>query len=112
MFTGVFKDRTRSHLRSADEALAQLLRAKSLRPHHFARRCEIGPFIVEHVCHARSLIVELRSTSIANESRDRARLALLNEMGYAVVQVSRQLVLMQPDKLIAQVRGALERVIR
>jgi very-short-patch-repair endonuclease len=109
MFTGVFKDRTRTRasLRSADEVLAQLLRAKSLRPHHFVRRCEIGPFIVEHACQARSLIVELRNPSTANESRDRARIALLNEMGYAVVQVSRQLVLAHPDKVIEQVRSAL-----
>lgn len=106
MFTGVFKDRTRSKPRSADEALAQLLRGKSLRPHHFAR-CEIGPFVVEHVCHARSLIVELRSQSAASESRDRARILLLNEMGYVVVQISRQLVLAHPDKVIEELRGAL-----
>lgn len=109
MFTGVFKDRTRSRLRpSADETLAQLLRAKSLRPHNFRRRCAVGPFTVEHVCHERFLIVELQPKAMM-EARDKARIDFLVEHGYTVMLVSRQRVLEQPEKIIAQVRDALKR---
>ena len=109
MFTGVFKDRTRStpH-RSAAETLAHLLRAKSLRPHRFLRGCEVGAFIVEHACPERMLIVELRKTAL-DDTRQQARIAYLRELGYRVLQVSRQSVHAHPDKVIAQVREALER---
>ena len=110
MFTGVFKDRTRSRPRqSADETLAHLLRAKSLRPHNFRRRCAVGPFTVEHVCHERFLIVELQPKAAVMEARDKARIDFLIEHGYTVMLVSRQRVLEQPDKIIAQVRDALKR---
>jgi very-short-patch-repair endonuclease len=107
MFTGVFKDRTRStSQRSAAETLAHVLRAKSLRPHRFLRGSEVGPFTVEHVCHDRKLIVELRKIAL-DESRQQARIAFLKEMGYRVLQISRQAVLAHPDKVIALVRDAL-----
>ena len=110
MFTGVFKDRTRStpH-RSAAETLAHLLRAKSLRPHRFLRCCEVGPFIVEHACHERMLIIELRNRTTLDESRQQARIAFLKELGYRVLQVSRQSVVAHPDKVLAQIREALEK---
>lgn len=108
MFTGVFKDRTRTRLRpSAEEALANLLRTKSLRPHKFARRCEVGPFIVEQVCRERWLIVELRPKAVVEDARDTSRIQFLNEMGYTVLRVSRQRVLEHPEKVIAEVRNAL-----
>lgn len=110
MFTGVFKDRTRNRLRhSADETLAHLLRAPSLRPHVFRRRCAVGPFTVEHVCHERFLIVELRPKAVVTEERGKSRIEFLNEMGYTVMFVSRQRVLAQPDKIIAEVREALKK---
>lgn len=108
MFTGVFKDRTRSTSRSAAEALAHLLRAKSLRPHRFLRGSEVGPFVVEHVCPERKLIVELRKLAL-DDARQQSRVAFLKELGYEVLQVSRQRVLAHPEKVIAQVRQALER---
>lgn len=108
MFTGVFKDRNRAKPRvSAHETLAQLLRARSLHPHRFLRSCEVGPFIVEHVCQERLLIVELRPIAALPGPREKSRIEFLNEMGYAVLLVSRQRVLEQPEKVVAQVREAL-----
>jgi very-short-patch-repair endonuclease len=110
MFTGVFKDRTRaraSATQSPNEALARLLSAKSLRPHTFARGGEVGPFIVDHVCHARALVVELNRGREDYEPRRRARVAFLNELGYSVLQVSRHELLAHPDRVLAQVRAAL-----
>ena len=44
---------------STDDRLRRLLRSRSLHPHHFTARCEIGPFVVANVCAERSLVVEL-----------------------------------------------------
>lgn len=107
MFTGVFRDRTRTRQsrRSPQNVLAQLLRAKSLRPHVF-RRSEVGPYMIEYVCLERWLIVELRNPT-ANESTARARIALLNELGYSVIQVTKQTLFEHPDKVLARVRQRL-----
>lgn len=111
MFTGVFKDRTRvrsSATQAPNEILARLLLAKSLRPHRFVRNSEVGPFLVDHVCHEQALVVELsRGLREESELRRRARVAFLNELGYSVLQVSRQEVLAHPDRVLAQVRAAL-----
>lgn len=111
MFTGVFKDRTRARAcatQAPNEILARLLHAKSLRPHTFVRGGEVGPFAVDHVCHAQALVVELsRGQREESEPRRLARVAFLNELGYSVLQISRQDVLAHPDRVLAQVRAAL-----
>lgn len=111
MFTGVFKDRARARTcltQAPNEVLARLLLAKSLRPHRFDRNGEVGPFVVDHVCHVQALIVELsRGSREESEPRRRARVAFLNELGYSLLQVSRQDVLTHPDRVLAQVRAAL-----
>jgi very-short-patch-repair endonuclease len=55
------------------------------------------------------LIVELQPKAAVMEARDKARIDFLIEHGYTVMLVSRQRVLEQPDKIIAQVRDALKR---
>lgn len=111
MFTGIFKDRSRARAyatQAPNDILARLLQAKSLRPHVFVRNSEVGPFQVDHVCHAQALVVELsRGRLEESEPRRRARVAFINEMGYRVLQVSRQDVLSHPDRVLAQVRSAL-----
>jgi very-short-patch-repair endonuclease len=111
MFTGVFKDRTRARAyttQAPNDVLARLLQSKSLRPHVFVRSSEVGPFIVDHVCHAQALVVELsRGRLEESEPRRRARIDFINELGYRVLQVTRQDVLNHPDRVLAQVRAAL-----
>lgn len=111
MFTGVFKDRTRARATStqaANEVLARLLLSKTLRPHIFVRNGEVGPFAVDHVCHAQALVVELsRGQREESEPRRRARVEFINGLGYAVLQLSRQEVLAHPDRVLAQIRVAL-----
>lgn len=105
MFTGVFRERTRSRPGAAQDALASVLQSRSLRPHRFVRHCEIGPFLVEYVCRERSLVVELQPR-LSNEPRQ-ARTAFLNEMGYSVLCLSRAELLTRPDKVLSQIRAAL-----
>lgn len=111
MFTGVFKDRSRSFASAAlspNDALARLLQARSLRPHRFLRNAEVGPFVVDHVCRAQGVIVELhRGLRAESEPRRQARIALLQQLGFQVLLVTRQEVATAPERVLAQVRAAL-----
>ena len=87
--------------------LAQLLRSNSLKPHRFQRNSAIGPFVVEHVCRERALVVELRDAPRAEGSREANRRALLRELGFRLLRVSRSELLGRPEQVLAQVRAAL-----
>ena len=107
MLTGLFKDRTRSRssvIQTPDDVLAILLRSKSLRPHRFIRRREIGPFVVAHVCAERALIIDLSRSRPTCESRH----VFLQSLGYRILRISPRDVLTRPDSVIAQVREALK----
>jgi very-short-patch-repair endonuclease len=109
MFTGVFRDRSRSVAfkgGSAQETLARLLTTKSLKQYRFIRHCAIGPFVVDHFCREHALVVELQRSQ-ETEARHQARAMLLNEMGYSVLQVAGRDVLCRPDQVLAQLRAAL-----
>lgn len=109
MLSGVFKDRKPSPpgTASAREALARLLQSQSLHPWEFVRHASIGPFVVEHVCRQRSVIVEVhRGDTVAGE-RMRARLAFFQTLGFKVVLVKRGDILRRPEAVLAQVTHAL-----
>src|SRR5690349_3956020 len=112
MFTGVFKDRTRSRLgppRTPDLILGKLLQARSLAPAVFQRRASLGPFVVDYVCFDRSLVIELddASRSTPGGSRADARVRFLTQLGYRVLRFRRTEVLEEPAQVIARVRAAL-----
>ena len=110
----IFRDRTRQRaVHSAADVLAQLLRSNSLKPHRFHRNSAIGPFVVAHVCRERALVIELRDapraprTPRTEESREANRRALLRELGFRLLRVSRSELLGRPEQVLAQVRAAL-----
>lgn len=76
---------------------------RRLRP---ARQREIGPFVVEYVFSAQSLVVEL-APDPAVAAGSRARVAFLNELGYSVLLVSREEVRRRPRRVVAQIEAAL-----
>jgi very-short-patch-repair endonuclease len=110
MFTGILKYRSRGHRgylpagHSADEVLTQLLRARSLREYRFVRECEIGPFIVDHVCREQALVIDLSRSKIESESRAR----FLGSLGYRVLSVSRRDLFHRPDRVLTKIRRLLQ----
>lgn len=109
MFTGVLRYRSREGRgyvpgQSADEALANLLRARSLRGHRFVRECEIGPFIVDHVCPERALVIDLSRSRTESEARAR----FLEALGYRVLTVTRHDLFHRPDRVLARIRRLLQ----
>ena len=111
MFSGVFKAKTLVHsglAQSPRDALARLLQSRSLKPHRFIRGAEVGAFIVDHVCHEQTLIIELlRHYRDEDLERRQARCVYLKEMGYRVLSVTRKDLLSHPDRVLAQIRAAL-----
>jgi very-short-patch-repair endonuclease len=111
MLTGVLRHRPRTELlvreraaHSSEEALTQLLRARSLRSYHFANQCEIGPFVVDHVCAEHALIVDL--TRPATQAQARAK--FLESLGYRIVTVSRRELYHRPDAILLKLRRLLQ----
>ncbi|HEY5806604.1 MAG TPA: DUF559 domain-containing protein [Povalibacter sp.] len=110
MFTGVLRYRTRDHRgiggnpQNPDEVLGRLLCAKSLQPHRFVRDCEIGPFIVDHVCPEQALVIDLSRTRTEADARRR----FLESLGYRVLNVSRRDLFHCPEDVLARVRRLLQ----
>jgi len=110
MFTGVLKYRTRNERgyapagQSADDVLTQLLRARSLRGYRFVRECEIGPFIVDHVCPEHALVIDLSRSRAEVEARSK----FLGSLGYRVLNVSRHDLLQRPDRVLVRIRRLLQ----
>ena len=90
---------------STDDRLRRLLRSRSLHPHQFTARCEIGPFVVANVCAERSLVVELQVQ--AEEQRQQERAAFLAGLGYTVLRICPRELQRQPGKALRRVRAAL-----
>lgn len=87
MLTGVFKTSSNRVASLRADPLSRILNSKVLREHHFVRHAEVGPFVVEHLCRERGVIIELLRPD-CDLSRRRARVQFLTEMGYRVLQLS------------------------
>jgi very-short-patch-repair endonuclease len=104
-FSGPRQPRPEPHC-ALEERLRQLLQSRSLHPHCFSARCEIGPFVVAHVCRERSLVVELLAQAEQRE-RQQQRAAFLAELGYTVLRVCPRELGRHPRRVLRRVRAAL-----
>lgn len=92
--------------RIAEDRLRSLLQSPALHPHRFSARCEIGPFVVAHVCPERSLVVELL-VKTEQRQRQQQRAAFLAGLGYSVLQVCPRELQRHPRRALRRVRAAL-----
>jgi very-short-patch-repair endonuclease len=91
---------------ATEDRLRRLLQSRSLHPHRFSTRCEIGPFVVAHVCRERSLVVELLAQADQRE-RQQQRAGFLAELGYTVLRVCPRELRRHPRRVLRQVQAAL-----
>lgn len=96
-------------LHTAEDRLRRLLQSRALYPHRFSAHCEIGPFVVEHVCAERSLVVELQAQQ---RQRQQQRAAFLAGLGYSVLQICPRELERHPRRALRRVRAALRSVGR
>lgn len=92
-----------------DDRLRRLLQSRCLHPHRFNARCEIGPFVVAHVCRERSLIVELLAQRQQLE-RQQQRAAFLTGLGYTVLRICPGELQRHPRRALQRVRAALQAI--
>jgi very-short-patch-repair endonuclease len=109
-FTGPRRARSRPHC-ALEERLRDLLQSRCLHPHRFNARCEIGPFVVAHVCRERSLVVELLAQAEQRE-RQQQRAVFLAELGYTVLRVCPRELRRHPRRVLQQVQAALRPAAR
>jgi very-short-patch-repair endonuclease len=84
-----FARRLRHVPTGAEKRLWRLLRAEQLQGFKFRRQAAIGVYIVDFVCFAEQLVVELDGPEHAESSQlehDRRRTAWLNSQGFRVLR--------------------------
>ena len=80
----------RKNMTMAERKLWSALRGRSLSGFRFNRQVEIGPYIVDFLCHGRKLIVEVDGVThgdAADFARDQRRTMFLESKGYVVFRV-------------------------
>ena len=77
----------RSSQTSAETLLWHKLRASRLAGHRFRRQHPVGPFIVDFVCLAANLIVEVDGPTHEDQSRDERRDRDLAKRGFSTIRV-------------------------
>ena len=92
----------------AERRLWSRLRAKRLGAWKFKRQHPIGPYIVDFVCHAARLVVEVDGGQHADSEHDLKRDAWLRSEGYAVLRFWNHDVLRGTDVVEAAINDVLD----
>jgi very-short-patch-repair endonuclease len=96
----------RSEMTDAERTLWMRLRAHRLGGLSFRRQTPIGPFIVDFVCHAQNLAIELDGGQHASDleiKRDTKRQQWLEAKGYRVLRFWNSNVLRQCDAVVEKI---------
>jgi very-short-patch-repair endonuclease len=97
--------RLRSTQTDAERRLWYHLRAHRFLDLKFRRQKPIGPYIVDFVCHEKSLVIELDGGQHAEDSRyDAARDAWLRARGYTVLRFWNNEVMQALDAVLERIR--------
>jgi very-short-patch-repair endonuclease len=99
----------RKQLTDAEKRLWSRLRRNQLGGHHFRRQRPIGPFIVDFVCMAKGLIVEVDGGQHADRAEeDVSRTAYLENKGYRVLRFWNNDVLANTEGVLEVIRAAVD----
>jgi very-short-patch-repair endonuclease len=102
--------RLRQEPTPAEIALWQLIYPFRTGGHHFRKQAPIGPYVVDFVCHAEKLVIEVDGDSHytdAGLSRDAVRTAFLATSGYRVLRFTNLDVLQNREGVFDVVAAAL-----
>lgn len=78
--------------------------------YHFRKQAPIGPFVVDFVCHAEKLVIEIDGDSHYSEAgtaKDAVRTVFLVTNGYRVLRFTNADVLQKPEGVFDVVAAAL-----
>jgi very-short-patch-repair endonuclease len=99
----------RKNLTAAEQTLWSRLRFKQLECHSFRRQAPIGDYVVDFVCFARKLIVEVDGGQHAAQAeRDTLRTAWLKSQGFRVIRFWNNEVQDNADGVVETILAALQ----
>lgn len=106
-----FARRLRNQPTGAEQRLWLHLRAGQLNGHKFRRQAALGPYIVDFICFAQRLIVELDGPQHLEASaaeHDERRTAWLAERGYRVIRFRNHEIDEDVRRVVETIRQAME----
>jgi len=95
-----FAREMRSHATDAESLLWRQLRGRRFAGWKFKRQQPIGPYIVDFVCFAARLVVEVDGGQHLESEADSTRDAWLIKHGFAILRLWNNDVLMQTDSVL------------
>ena len=113
--TRTMRARARSLRRDSTDAeriIWNALRAHRLNGTSFRRQKPIGPYVVDFVCHAAKVIVEIdggQHFEAANQKRDARRDAFLTSKGYRVLRLNNYDVMTNKSGVLETIASAIDR---
>ncbi|MEN4904766.1 endonuclease domain-containing protein [Luteimonas sp. TWI1416] len=99
--------RLRQTMTDAERALWRHLRMRQMAGARFRRQHPIGPYVVDFVCLAQGLVIEVDGGQHAESTSDAARDAFLRAQGYRVLRFWNHDVLGNPEGVWLRIRQAL-----
>ena len=106
-----FARRLRNEPTGAEKRLWHLLRANQLNGHKFRRQAALGPYIVDFICLAQRLIIELdgpQHLEAAAAEHDARRTAWLVQRGYRVIRFRNHEIDEDVHRVVDSIRQSLE----
>jgi very-short-patch-repair endonuclease len=97
----------RNQSTSAELELWNRIRSRAINGHKFVRQEPIGPFVVDFVCRARRLIIEVDGGQHATDPRDALREQWLVNHRYRVIRFWNNDVLGNIDDVLESIASAL-----
>ena len=98
----------RNNLTDAEQRLWSRLRRRQIGGHRFRRQHPIGPYVVDFVCLAEKLVIEVDGGQHANQAgHDNRRTAWLESRGYRVARFWNNEVLGNTDGVVQVIRNTL-----
>jgi very-short-patch-repair endonuclease len=104
----------RREMTDAERVIWYALRAHRLLGAAFRRQAPVGPYIVDFVCHAAGLIIEIdggQHFEPEGAARDARRTAFLNVKGFSVLRFSNHDVMTNKSGVIEAIAATLERLL-
>nr|WP_082132299.1 endonuclease domain-containing protein [Luteimonas sp. FCS-9] len=99
--------RLRRDMTRAERALWRHLRMRQVEGARFRRQHPVGPYVVDFVCLARRLVIEVDGGQHAGSASDAMRDAFLRMRGYRLLRFWNHDVLGNPEGVCLRVRQAL-----
>ena len=102
------KRRLRQHATDAEMKLWFALRDRRLNGLKFVRQEAVGTFVVDFLCRAKKLVIEVDGGQHAESASDRMRDAFLTSEGYRVMRFWNSDVLKSMDGVLETILAAAE----